>query len=188
MDALARPRRLGPGRRLTRGQPRLAGFGAARRGDPKRRRPSFAGPSAAALTTSGSTTTWHSASRSWLGGTRRSASTWRAASRPEVAHELAHALDYNGEPDEAIAVFQELTRIRPGSGRHLRCLGLALRKRGRVHEADTAIDAAIAVLREEIRQRPEDPWPRRNLGWTLSDRGKHQEAVAELRKAARDHA
>ena len=105
------------------------------------------------------------------------------SSRPEVAHELAHALDYNGEPDEAIAVFQELTRIRPGNGRHLRCLGLALRKRGRVQEADTAIDSAIAVLREEIRQRPEDPWPRRNLGWTLSDRGKHQEAIAELRKA-----
>ena len=105
------------------------------------------------------------------------------AIRPEVAHELAHALESSGERDEAIAVFQELTRIRPGNGRHLRCLGLALRKRGRVQEADAAIDAAIAVLREEIRQRPEDPWPRRNLGLSLADRGKHQEAVAELRKA-----
>jgi eukaryotic-like serine/threonine-protein kinase len=107
------------------------------------------------------------------------------AIRPEVAHELAHALDDSREPEEAIAVFQELTRIRPGNGRHLRCLGLALRRRGRVQEADTAIDAAIAVLREELRQRPDDSWAARNLGLTLSDRGKHDEAIAELRKALR---
>jgi eukaryotic-like serine/threonine-protein kinase len=105
------------------------------------------------------------------------------AIRPEVAHELAHALESSGEFEEAIAVFQELTRIRPGNGRHLRCLGLALRRRGRAREADTATGAAIAVLREEIRQRPEDLWAARNLSLTLSDLGKHDEAIAELRKA-----
>jgi eukaryotic-like serine/threonine-protein kinase len=107
------------------------------------------------------------------------------AIQPEVAHELAHALESSGEPDEAIAVFQELTRIRPGNGRHLRCLGGSLRKRGRELEANTAIDAAIATLREEIRQRPQDSRTARNLGRALSERGKHEEAIAELRTALR---
>ena len=36
------------------------------------------------------------------------------AIRPEPAHELAHALD-DGESDEAIAVFQELTECGPAT-------------------------------------------------------------------------
>ena len=43
--------------------------------------------------------------------------------RPETAHELAHALKNRGESEEAIAVFRDLVRIRPGNGRHLCCLG-----------------------------------------------------------------
>ncbi len=46
--------------------------------------------------------------------------------RPETAHELAHALGYKGEPAEEIAIFEDLRRLRPGSGRHLGCLGRAL--------------------------------------------------------------
>ena len=34
--------------------------------------------------------------------------------RPETAHELAHALEKRGESDEAIAVFRDLKRLRPG--------------------------------------------------------------------------
>ena len=95
-------------------------------------RPSFAERSAAALMMSGSIITSQSALKSWPGARKRSASTWRhARSDPRSRHELAHALDNSREPEEAIAVFQELTRIRPGNGRHLRCLGLALRRRGR---------------------------------------------------------
>src|SRR5262249_24681683 len=45
--------------------------------------------------------------------------------RPETAHELAHALEKKGESDEAIAVFQDLVRLRPSDGRHLLCLGSA---------------------------------------------------------------
>jgi len=104
------------------------------------------------------------------------------AIRPEVAHELAHALDRIGEADEAIAVFQELTRIRPGNGRHFRCLGFVLQKRHRPKEADAAMDAAISLLRAEIQQRPDDTRARENLGKALSERGKHDEAIAEFRK------
>ena len=55
--------------------------------------------------------------------------------RPETAHELAHALENKGERDEEIAVFEDLRRLRPGNGRHLGCLGRALKNQGRSQEA-----------------------------------------------------
>ncbi len=36
--------------------------------------------------------------------------------RPETAHELAHALEQKGETDQAIAIFQDLARLRPKDG------------------------------------------------------------------------
>jgi serine/threonine-protein kinase len=103
--------------------------------------------------------------------------------RPEVAHELAHALENKGESDEAIAVFQELTRLRPGNGRHFSCLGRTLRDRGRTREASVAIEAAIAALREQIRHNPDDSNARLNLGSALAAQGKPRAAIAELRVA-----
>ena len=75
--------------------------------------------------------------------------------RPETAHELAHLLERKGETDQAIAVFQDLARLRPKDGRHLVCLGEVLQGRGRSQEAKTALDAAIGTLRAAIGLEPE---------------------------------
>ena len=50
--------------------------------------------------------------------------------RPETAHELAHVLKNKGESEEAIAVFRDLVRIRPGNGRHLAAWGLLCNSAG----------------------------------------------------------
>jgi tetratricopeptide (TPR) repeat protein len=105
--------------------------------------------------------------------------------RPETAHELAHALRDNREADEAIAVFQELTRLRPGRGRHLLCLGWTLQQRGRAQEAGVALDAAIAAMRKDIRQKPDDIGINCNLGSALWSQGKLDEAIAQFREAIR---
>jgi tetratricopeptide (TPR) repeat protein len=105
--------------------------------------------------------------------------------RPEVAHTLAHALDQNGEPDRAVELFQELTRLRPNIGRHYRCLGVILRTRGRAQEADKVTEAALRLLREDVRQRPDDIRAAASLGRALTEQGKHQEAIDGLKRALR---
>jgi serine/threonine-protein kinase len=107
------------------------------------------------------------------------------AIRPEVAHELAHALERKGESDEAIAVFQELTRLRPGNGRHHMCLGMTLKSQGRRQDASVALDAAIAVLREHIREGPEDAAAHDNLATAFYRQGRFEESIAEYREAIR---
>ena len=86
--------------------------------------------------------------------------------RPETAHELAHALLKKGESEEAIAVFRDLVRIRPGNGRHLACLGDALHDRGHP-EASQTLTEAVAVLRKTIAARPDDFYAHINLGNAL---------------------
>jgi superkiller protein 3 len=105
--------------------------------------------------------------------------------RPELAHALAHALEKKGESDEAIAVFQELTRLRPGNGRHLLCLGGVLQNRGRAQEATAALDAGIVAFREDIRKRADDARTRGMLGDGLRLQGKLDEAIAEYREVIR---
>jgi serine/threonine-protein kinase len=105
--------------------------------------------------------------------------------RPETAHELAHALDANGESDEAIEVFQDLARLRPKVARHLTCLGAALQKRGRSREAIVVLDQAVTVLREAIRARPDDALAHNLLGLALKHRGRLNDAIAEYREAIR---
>jgi serine/threonine-protein kinase len=105
--------------------------------------------------------------------------------RPDVAHDLAHALDGKGEPGEAVAVFQELTRLRPDFGRHFMCLATALKSQGRAQEASVALDAAIALLREHIRQRPEDAAAHDNLATALLRQSRLEESIAEYREAIR---
>ena len=45
-------------------------------------------------------------------------------------------LESRGESDEAIAVFRDLKRLRPGNARHLGCLGDALEDKGLSREAE----------------------------------------------------
>ncbi len=103
--------------------------------------------------------------------------------RPETAHELAHALGYRGERDEEIAIFEDLTRLRPGNGRHLGCLGRALQTQGRSAEAAVVLEAAAAANREAVRKKPDDAYAHFSLGMALFIQGKLDSAIAEYCKA-----
>ena len=105
--------------------------------------------------------------------------------RPETAHELAHALQAKGEKEEAIGVFEDLRRLRPGNGRHLGCLGRALKNQGRSQEAGAILEAAAAANREAVRLRPDDAYAHFSLGFALDEQGKLDEAIAEYRTAIR---
>jgi serine/threonine-protein kinase len=107
------------------------------------------------------------------------------AIRPESAHELAHALQELGEADEAITVFQELARLRPGSARHRLCLGRGLLARGREEEGRASLEKAIELCRESLRLRPDDSWMHRFLGNALSGLKKYDQAIAAYRAALR---
>jgi tetratricopeptide (TPR) repeat protein len=105
--------------------------------------------------------------------------------RPESAHELAHALEKKGEHDEAVAVFRELARRRPGDGRHLACFGQLLNERGRKEEARSVLVASAAATREQIRQEPNNATLRSALAQALALQGKFDEAAVEIREAVR---
>jgi tetratricopeptide (TPR) repeat protein len=107
------------------------------------------------------------------------------ALRPETAHELAHALVKNGESDEAIAVFQDLIRLRPEESGHAYCLGVELKSRGRSREADAALDAARARCEAAIRSRPDDARAHNSLGLVLRIMGRLDEAIDEFHEAMR---
>ena len=104
--------------------------------------------------------------------------------RPETAHELAHALEKRGESGEAIAVFRDLKRLRPGNVKHLGCLGQVLKAKGLSREADETLEAAVAAGREAIRLKP-DGVTHSRLGIALAGQGKLDEAIAEFRTAIR---
>ena len=115
------------------------------------------GPAAASAATSGSTTTWGGCWRSCRAATRRFASTpppGRSAPRRPTSWPMP--CEKRGDSDEAIAVFRDLTRLRPGNARHLGCLGSALKDKGLSREADEALEAAVAAGREAIRLKPDD--------------------------------
>jgi eukaryotic-like serine/threonine-protein kinase len=105
--------------------------------------------------------------------------------RPETAHELAHVLHEEGETNQAIAIFQDLARLRPEEGWHLTCLSVALRSRGRNQEAEVALDEAIAALRAAIALRPESAQFHFGLGVALYRQGKLDEATTEYHEALR---
>jgi tetratricopeptide (TPR) repeat protein len=119
-------------------------------------------------------------------GRREEALRYFTAARilnPISAHELAHALEYKGESDEAITVFRDLVRLRPGNGRHLSCLGRALQQRGRKEEARAVLDSAVATLRATVAARPNDYVAILNLGNALKNLGQLGEALEMYRKA-----
>ena len=105
--------------------------------------------------------------------------------RPETAHELAHALKNKGESEEAIIVFRDLVRIRPGNGRHLACLGAALQQRGRADGARWVLTEAVAVLKRTIAARPNDYFAHISLGNAFLDLDRLDDALAMYRAAAR---
>jgi tetratricopeptide (TPR) repeat protein len=106
------------------------------------------------------------------GGRRREAIIYLTAARalrPETAHELAHALDSAWErPDAAIAVFEDLTRLRPRNPKHWLCLAKALRARGREREALDLEKQALLVAREAIRRNLDDADAHHTLGVLLN--------------------
>jgi eukaryotic-like serine/threonine-protein kinase len=107
------------------------------------------------------------------------------AIRPEIAVELAHALEDRGDSAEALAVLRDLKGLRPGNARVLGSLGMALEARGRSREAREMFDAAVAASREAIRLHPDDAVAHGNLGVTLFHQGKLAEAIAAYRTAIR---
>ncbi len=103
--------------------------------------------------------------------------------RPETAHELAHMLGDRGEEDEELAVFQDLRRLRPANGRHLGCLGRALKDMGRSKEAVAVLAAAEAASREALNLKPNDPYAHQLLAFALNLEGKDDEAIPEYQAA-----
>jgi tetratricopeptide (TPR) repeat protein/tRNA A-37 threonylcarbamoyl transferase component Bud32 len=100
------------------------------------------------------------------------------AQRPEIAHNLAHALDDRGCLDEAIAMYRELTERQPNNGRHFACLGEALSRKGNIAEAQS-------VLEEAIRLHPGSAVSRTKLGDLLMRQEKWDAAIAAFHEALR---
>jgi serine/threonine-protein kinase len=107
------------------------------------------------------------------------------ALRPELSHALAHALEEQGETDQAISLLQDQVRRRSEEGGHLVCLGRFLKNRGRTPEARTVLLGAITILREQLRRRPDQAAARNHLGLALTRLGRPGEAIAEYREAIR---
>src|SRR5206468_2362067 len=72
------------------------------------------------------------------------------ALRPELGHELAHALEKDGRSEEAEAVFRDLVRRSPENGGDLMCLARHLNGRGRADEAGPFLNRSIAAGRKRI--------------------------------------
>jgi eukaryotic-like serine/threonine-protein kinase len=105
------------------------------------------------------------------------------ALRAETAHELAHAWQSRGRRDEARAIFEDLTRLRPASSRHWVCLGFLLRSLGDRDAALAALEQAIATSRDAIRLGPDVAEAHFRLGNALAGKGMMEEAVAAYRRA-----
>ncbi len=107
------------------------------------------------------------------------------AIRPVAAHMLAHRLEEQGEADQAIAMFRDLTRLRPGDTQYLSCLGKALKSRGRVQEASAVLEAAVARARAEIGRYPDNPDAHLSAYVALFQLRRFAEAAAEARAMVR---
>jgi serine/threonine-protein kinase len=132
------------------------------------------------------------------------------AVRPEIGHSLAHALERLGRQDEAAAIFEELTRLRPDNPRHHHCLGVALRELGRYERSEAASRKALelkpdfaevynslgnlclkqekladaeAAYRKALDLRPDLALARSGLGLCLQSQKKLDEAEAEYARA-----
>jgi serine/threonine-protein kinase len=105
------------------------------------------------------------------------------ALRPETSHELAHALDARGRGDEAVVIFDELTKLRPQRGRHWMCLAALLRERGDHGAARSAASRAVEALRASVHRAPGRAEALSDLGTALYEAGILAEAVSCYRQA-----
>jgi serine/threonine-protein kinase len=106
------------------------------------------------------------------------------ALRPELGHELAHALDHRGRVEEAEAVFRDLVNRSPGKPRHLECLVELLQGRGLDDQAEAVFKRGVAACREAVRLRPDDFIAHSELGEFLCDHaGEYAAAEHEFRTA-----
>ena len=99
------------------------------------------------------------------------------ASRPEIGHALAHALQQRGRFDDAANLFRELTRLRPKNHHHFICLGLCLNQMGRYADGETAFRAVVRLA-------PGSYHGWFNLGVLLNKQNKLAEAADCYRKAS----
>jgi serine/threonine-protein kinase len=107
------------------------------------------------------------------------------ALRPEMGHELAHALESRGRDTEARVIFEDMTRRRAENGRHWACLGRSLLIGGDFAGGLAALEKAVERLRGAIRRDPEEFNSHVLLGNTLDTLGRRAEAAAEFREAIR---
>ena len=107
------------------------------------------------------------------------------ALRRETAHELAHLLGASGDPDEEVAIFEDLRRAQPRNGRHLGCLGRALNSQHKSKEAAAILAESEEADRAAVQERPDDALAHYQLGFALYMQGKLDEAVAEFRNTIR---
>lgn len=82
-----------------------------------------------------------------------------------------------GKLPEALADFEEASRILPDLADVHAMIGVIRMKLNRMAEAEPALRKAVGID-------PEDPALRSNLGLCLLKQGKYDDAIAELRKAA----
>lgn len=85
---------------------------------------------------------------------------------------------YLGQPDKAVAHFQESLRLSPGSAPAYYNLGIALAEAGNP-------DSAIKNFQQALRIRPDYAAAHNNLGSVLSNAGRQEEALAHFLEAAR---
>ncbi len=107
------------------------------------------------------------------------------ALRPETALPLATLLAKQGELNEAISVFSDLLRRRPGGGLAWATYGGLLKERGDRAGSASALEKSVAISRERIRLRPNDPSAYADLGCALDYQGKLAEAIDAHRTAVR---
>jgi eukaryotic-like serine/threonine-protein kinase len=107
------------------------------------------------------------------------------ALRPAMGHEVADMLRERGQPDEAIAILEGLTRLLPWHTRHWFCLGRAYTEAGRPADARAAFESASAAGLEAVKRYPGAAAIHNTLASALFRCGKGREAVESLRTAIR---
>jgi serine/threonine-protein kinase len=107
------------------------------------------------------------------------------AIRPAAGHQLGHLLERQGRPEEAIAVFEDLTRLRPWNWSHLDCLVKVLVDQGRTQEAERLRSKLIPMLEEALVRTPRSATLHANLAADLANQGKRKEAMAHAEEAVR---
>jgi tetratricopeptide (TPR) repeat protein len=107
------------------------------------------------------------------------------ALRPQTAHELAHALERQGQSAEALVVLKDLTQLRPRNGRHWYCYSRLLRWRGETAPANAALESAVSAWRAAVKDRPELAEAHNNLSAALLEQGSVAEALMEIHESLR---